>query len=372
MKSTPMMNFFSALRRKFSFTSLQWALFIGLAILGITGVALIVAAPFDGSARTQLGSSLLTGVVVGIAVVGFESSLDTRKAGREEETRRKIHQEMIDSANDRLASFATNYIEALSFLFLQGLSNGASAPEQPIESGPESAERGLTPREQPPGWRWPDDAQKVTRALIWRAEFMRDHSDWWHDNLELARTDAIYDVGYDLARMFGWPLDYRDSYFAEERDRTIDRLSGVAQRLSESGNAAAAARLDEQVEYLRFRNMVSYMPELPLSLNQDDDEIVVIGEGGSGPLRRELLWLTAELREHKIVVDRDGDPVQGESESAEQYRWGPLFSSSDNIITAWDDRFRNNSWFRRLMDLAPSELSRTKLGRLAQGSHDSN
>jgi hypothetical protein len=368
MKSGPTNSSSSDLRRKFSFSPLQWALYAGLAILGVIGIVLVATASFDGSARSSLGSSLLTGVVVGTAVVGFESSLDARQAAREEGTRRKIHQEMINSANDRLAALAVKYVEALSALFLHALS-GEAAFNQSIESEPQSTEGRLTPREQSPGWRWPDDLQNITRALIWRAEFMGDHSDWWRHNLELARTDAIFDVAYHLALAFGWELDYRDPYLSEELDRTIERLSGVAQRLSESGNATAAANIDSQVESLRYGAMISYIPEVPLSPNQGN-EVIIVPLGDSDPVHDALLWLTSELREHKVVVDRNGDPVQGKSESAEQYRWGPLFSASDNVSTAWDDRFRDNSWFRRLMDFASSGLSDTKLGRLAQGSNE--
>jgi hypothetical protein len=357
---------------KLSFFTLRWAIFIGLAILAIAGVVLIATAPFDGSARSSLGGSLLTGVVVGIAVVGFESSLDARRAAREETTKHKMHQEMIDSTNDRLAAFAATHVESLIVLFLNEQSERTAASDQPTEPTSESANGNLTAHAQPAGWRWPEDAQEISRALIWRAEVMRDEPSWWRSNLELAMTDAIYDVGCDLAQRFEFELDYEGREFVEGRSRTIDRLSGVAQRLSESGNARAAAELDTQVEHLLYGTMISYMPKLSLFGNQDYEVIIPYGRSSLEELRREFLWLTAQLRTHKISVNQDGDPIRDGSESAEEYRWGLLFSPSDNIHTAWDDRFQNNSWFRRLLTLAPSGLSKTKLGRLAQGSSDSS
>lgn len=199
------------------------------------------------------------------------------------------------------------------------------------------------------------------------AELMQDQPSRWHRELNLAMADAIYFTASDLSERFEYQPGNEDveRILTAER-RTILRLNGIAQRLSESGNAAAAARLDAQAELLQFQQAASYVPRLSPWGNEYADTVIMIGESPLRTLRREFAWLTAELRERKIRVDRDGDPIGVEPLSGAEYRWGLLFSVSDDPRTAWDDRFKDDSWFRRLTKLTSDGLSDTKLGRLAQ------
>jgi hypothetical protein len=347
-------------------SGLGWLLLIGLPTVGAIGVVLVLTAPLTGSARSSVGASLVTGAVVGLALLGFEASLDSRRSAREAESKRILHQGMMTAASESLAMLIGTHVEWLYDWFAQSSHlYDFAAQVSPAKLDAKQPEWDLKTAARPPGWTWPGDVQEITHALMWRAEVMRDHPYWWQSELDLAMTDAVYFVASDLSERFDNQPDEWPERIATVERRTAVRLSGIAQRLSESGNARAAAQLDAQAESLQFQEMVSYAPHLSLWGNEYVDTIIPVGEWPLEELRNEFAWLTAELRERKIAVDRDGDPVDVESPSREQYRWGPLLSASDNPETVWDDRFTEDSWFRRLTSRASGGLSHTKLGRLA-------
>jgi hypothetical protein len=229
----------------------------------------------------------------------------------------------------------------------------------------------------PPGLSLPEDVAAVRKALMWRAEVMRENQSWWRDEFGLAATDAIYFAASDLAQAIEYQPDETDvRRVFEAKARTITRLSGIAQRLSESGGAADASRLDTQVDALRFGGAASasYIPTFRSwgILHNTRDDIIRAGRSPLTVFREELAWLTAQLRERKIKVNSDGDPTDENAPAAEAYRWQPLFASSETAEGAWNRRFEVDSWFRRLMKMAASELKKTKLGQLASSSDSSS
>jgi hypothetical protein len=341
------------------FLASRWLLLAGVLVVAGAGVALVASAPLDGPARSSLGGSLLTGVVVGAALFGFEDSLDRRRAAREEAFRRELYRGMVAAANDSLASLVSTHVGWLWFWFQELVS------PTPDESEPAITE--LPPPARPLGWKGSQDTNDVRRALMWRAEVMGDNPSWWRNEIDLASTDAIYFVATDLAERFDRQPNEEEEIaeIIQAKTRTITRLAGIAQRLSESGAGAEASRIDAQVDSLRFGRTASYIPHLPRWGTEDYDYVIPIGSPPLTAFREEVAWLTAELRERNIRVDRDGDPIEESAPTAEAYRWQPLFSPSETARGAWDRRFESDSWFRRLMGNASSGLSTTKVGRLA-------
>jgi hypothetical protein len=91
---------------------LRWIRVALLLIAGL-GVALVLTAPKDGPARSNLGGNLLAAVVVGAALLAFEESLERRRAAREEAFKQNLHRGLVEAANDSLASLIGAHVESV-------------------------------------------------------------------------------------------------------------------------------------------------------------------------------------------------------------------------------------------------------------------
>lgn len=316
----------------------SWLLFIVLPFVAILGLVLVATAPLDGSARSNLGSSLLTGVVVGVTLIGFESILDRRRARREERAKEELRNSILEAGRNGLSFLVRAHMETI-FMILN-----------------KRGQSGLHVRAQPANWTGDADTRALQRALMWSIEIMRDDAEWWKSEKSLAQADAIYFVASDLIERYQIEIGEGDlqSLF-EALTRALDRLNGTAQRLSESGDTKDAANLDVLSDSLQFHDTPSYVPQLSSWGNEYYDEILTTG-GLLDRLRKEFSWLTAELRESKIKVDRDGNPLEKNTQASETYRWGVLFSPNETAAEAWEQRFAKGSWFRRVMNTASSQL----------------
>ena len=100
----------------------------------------------DGSARSNLGSSLLTGVVVGVALIGFESILDDRRTASEERIKEELRNIILEATKNGLSFLMRAHLETL---FMTLNKRGRS---------------GLHARAQPANWTGDADTRSVQRA----------------------------------------------------------------------------------------------------------------------------------------------------------------------------------------------------------------
>jgi hypothetical protein len=128
-----------------NFAAYAAILLVGFAAL--VGIVLIATSAFDDPNRNNLGVGLLTGVVVGIPLIGVESALDTRRADREQDDVHRRRLSLRESAAISLASLAIDYVEQLAIVLMQS------------QDLPDS-------RAQPAGWRGAEDKSLVVRALM--------------------------------------------------------------------------------------------------------------------------------------------------------------------------------------------------------------
>ncbi len=341
--------------------SVGWRL-TGIAVVGVaialSGLALVASVPFDGPARIAVGASLLTGVLVGAALIGIEYALDQRRVAREAALREQLFHLIGEAADDSLATFVAAHFESAWGWF------GSLVPD--VVGGDEVAIDDMPALARPSGWIWPQDARDLRMSLMWRIEEMADDRSWWRSPEDLAATDAIFFAVTDIAERFGLGLDAADdARLHGAGTATLRRLMGIAQRLSEAGDPIGASRIDQQVNAISFRDTPSYAPRLPGWGDETYDYIIPNEENPLRTLRRELAWITAELRTSKVRVDRFGDSLEAAAPSPAEFRWGALLGPSDSAEEMWDRRFEQGSWFRRLISQAAEDLRRTRLGRIA-------
>jgi hypothetical protein len=80
-------------------------LFVGSAIaVGVSGLALVLSAPLNGSARTGLGLGLITGLIVGVAVAAIQWTVESRRVAGEQQAEDQQHGAMSEVARSRLGT----------------------------------------------------------------------------------------------------------------------------------------------------------------------------------------------------------------------------------------------------------------------------
>jgi hypothetical protein len=111
--------------------------------------------------------------------------------------------------------------------------------------------------ENPTGYR-DEDIRNIHRALQWLREKMGGDLGWWHDATLLATADALSFVTTDLLERLGFPTTLEEEWSGENdpsiqslertRERTVERLAGIAERLADAGDINRAFALDAQMD----------------------------------------------------------------------------------------------------------------------------
>ncbi len=319
-------------------------LVVGALVVGVAGVWLVASAPFDDSARVQLGSGLITGAFVGFAVAAIEWAAERREALSKEAR----HAAMEQAARGRVAVLVSAHIWSFWWLLL------------PFRDSPPPL---VTDNPQGYG---PGDVKSTHRALQWLRERMGADPLWWEDPSLRAAADALLFVSTDLAERME-VVDRADaqglagierSFQSVERvhERTVERLIGIADRLAADGDIERAFALDNQADALQSDSVpVAYVPDLGAFVPLDGR--IHVGKRMFSDVRSQVGWLVDQLRADPVTVNEYGVPISPDAPHAAVYRWGPLFGVGDDPSAAWEQRFSSDSWLRRIFETSREELS---------------
>lgn len=217
-----------------------------------------------------------------------------------------------------------------------------------------------------------DDLKAVHRVLQWLSEVAGAHTDWWRDIRDLETVDATVWVASDLLDRL-MPSDESHSGFEgiidrlHERRRTaVLRMTEITERQKEMGNAGDAAETTSLVRALYETNPPKvYTAHLDAYIRQED-QIHIIGGRPFDFMRLEVSYIIDHMRPDRIEVDGFGEPRQLDPPPAVTYRWGRLLRPTDDIATAWEKRFADDSWFRLVMQRGRDEYPSGELGSFFQ------
>jgi hypothetical protein len=155
----------------------------GAVVVGVAGFVLVLSAPFDDSARTGLGSGLITGMIVGLALAAIQWTVE-----RYEEANKEVrHATMHQVAVSRIAALVSAHIWNLWNLLLPYVDS--KPPLVTVD---------------PQGYS-PDDLRNTQRALQWLRERMGADPPWWRDATLRATADVLSFVSTDLVERTGFP-----------------------------------------------------------------------------------------------------------------------------------------------------------------------
>jgi hypothetical protein len=324
---------------------------VAAVLLAAAGLALVATAGFDDQTRSDLGSALITGVIVGVAIVFLERSIDDRREQREREHREQQLDGMQAVANSALARLITAHMSTLWFALAP-----YTEPESPA-----------APLESPAGY-LPDDVNRVHQAVQWLREKMGADPLWWRDERFLVTADAVCFTATDLLEQLGFPDHEGDEQDHEtetglqelylSRNHTIDQLNGFATLFAEAADVERAVALFGQVDALSLpSSMRVYMPALDFISTVDEDDINWLHPRQLSGVRMEICWLVDQLRPGPAVaVNEWGAPFAPDAPDAAAYRWGLLLEPGEDFETMWNSRFAQGSSLRRIFQTAGSEL----------------
>ncbi|MEU1284489.1 hypothetical protein [Kitasatospora sp. NPDC005856] len=318
------------------------ALFVfGTVVVGVVGLGLVLSAPFDDSARIGLGSALITGLIVGIAVAAIERGIESRRVAAERRREEEQREAMFEVARNRLG----HLIAAHTWTYWNLLLEYRDDPKFVMKP--------------PTGFR-NDDVRDVHRTLQWLREIMGADQRWWQDTDLLETADALSFVAVDLLERTGFPETLREEdprlqSLALARERTVERLTGIAQRLAEAGDSQRAFLIDGQLEFF-------LSPDLPMAIYAPTLDLLETKDGIAwldrplSPMRDEVGWIVDQLRPDPIAVNEYGEPATPGAPNPAEYRWGGLLDDGEEGALAWDQRFSPGSWLRRIFDRAGKDL----------------
>jgi hypothetical protein len=245
--------------------------------------------------------------------------------------------DLLDGAKAAMASFVRAHCEMLWSRLARNLDADLAFP--------------------PDGWQSEHDAVGVHRTLQWRIEIMARDEEWWRDSGSVAATDATYFVASDLADHLDFTVEQDELEYAQNlMTRTANRLSALAQRLSESGHVADATRLDSQADLLGNGDTQAYQPSLAVWRETEGVDILRQPDSGTAAIRDQIAWMNDRIRGDTLPINRFGDPVGDAIPTPEQHRWGALMTAETAADVTWGDRFTDSSWFRNIMATAAQEL----------------
>ncbi|MGW2288561.1 hypothetical protein [Streptomyces phaeochromogenes] len=331
----------------------QRLLILGAAALAATGLALVLSAPLDGAARTGLGSTLLTGLIIGISVSGIERGIEARRVAAERRRDEEQYEAMLDLARNGLGGLMAAYVWAYWWLLL------------PYSDDPNFVTN------LPAGFR-NEDSREVHRGLQWLREMMGADQSWWRDQTLREAADALSFVATDLLERTSfreilteegqrqnpaaWQSVQESLRLIEiARERAVERLEGVAQRLAQAGDSQRALRIDGQVEALVLPDffMWVYAPTLDRLETRDGETEL---DRPLSSVRTEVAWIVDQLRPDPIAANEYGEPAVANAPEHAVYRWSHLFDVHEGAEGAWDRRFSQGSWLRRIFARAGTDL----------------
>lgn len=345
---------------------------IGVAtVLGVGALALLWSGPWNGETRSELGSAIITALIVGLALVIIERRVDQQREDRERAAREGL---FSVAARDAFARLLVVYVESCWSFLEPYLDDSAFLVKQPdVLTGGDVAQDideyidvADFIGEAPTGF-VEGDTRKVWAALAWFIERSSNKASWWKDKTLSIRVDAFISVSIDLLNRKGFPQDQGEQWSAEEDSRfrslatttqwTLDWLANLVQRLLELDDAEHAFALDSLVRALQFGETPTYGAGGRYEvISPWRDRRGVERLGLPYPLsniRQVAGWLVDRLRDDAILVDRWGEPTV-KAPAPVIYRWGSLLGKDDDA-TSWDCRFGQGSWFRHTLDAAAQE-----------------
>jgi hypothetical protein len=189
---------------------------------------------------------------------------------------------------------------------------------------------------------------------------------WVGGMTRLSTADALSFVTTDLLKRLGFPTTLEEEWSGENdpsiqslertRERTVERLAGIAERLADAGDINRAFALDAQMDSFESdQPMTTYTPDLG-EFRTREGVTVVFSKRPLDDARQEVGWLADQLRPDPIKVNEYGNPVPPGERDASRYRWGLLFKLNEDPATAWNQRFDSGSWLRRIFATASREL----------------
>jgi hypothetical protein len=312
-----------------------------IAVAGLVGVVLIATAPFDGPSRNNVGVGLLTGVIVGVALMGFENMLDRRREKREQEALKKRREGFLESSKISLSLLIVDYAAQLVLVLM----NDDGRPDS---------------KSQPPYWRIDDDRALVIRGLMWVAELPNQNSLWWREDRNLVACDAIITVATDLAERS--MVELTDADFANfdiDVQKARRSLTVAAARLSESGDPYGAHEIDKISDSLISIPSQWAKAKLPDLGRWETEQAEILTTGGQFDYIRKIVCFTVDLLRADLKL-RDVLATAPEGHlPINVQRWG-ILAEADKTSTSdlWQTRFADDSWMRRLLADASNNLQR--------------
>jgi hypothetical protein len=320
----------------------SYALLSGAIAITLGGVALLTSGlPLDPQGRRDLGAALLTGVIVGLALVGVERSQAARQSAALSEWGKAGLAELLAEHVWMLWPALLEVIRSEEEASLEDAAqspthaDSQSRPEPSGDTSPDEAVLAEDPAAGPLGWKGTDDLKDCQRALVWARERMGQTPGWWHDPQFLASVDALTFV---VSRLLG-PVQPPPSSLEDTWAETVDRLRTTAERLSDAGDIGRAIRLDESFYALKRLRTRAYVPDRYGGFFDED-----------------AAWLVDQLRDRPLALNSHGDPLESGAPPPESYRWGVLFNEGDDPSAALGACFVEGSWFRRILLTAGREI----------------
>ena len=218
----------------------RWGLRIGLLLVAVIGGALLAplelaVADFrldlDGGARTALGASLVTGVLVGFVLIAHANLLVARGTHEAEERRTRLRDGLCAEGEQVVASLLGAHVMAITSALLD------VAPVR-------------TPRDPAGVTSVIPDARFTLRRLTRAALRVEAGPSWWRDPEAVDEVVHNYVAAVVLAEQVGIPVVPVWDEIHRSREHAAERLTRMAERLSAEGFVAEAQKLDRLAEAL--------------------------------------------------------------------------------------------------------------------------
>lgn len=332
-----------------------------ICAVGVLGAALVATAPFDDQGRDNLGVGLLTGVVVGAALIAVEYALDKQRRANEEDQDDLQRQGLLEYARGRLAGLVQQYARELEWRTYRTLQDASFAGS-------------------PPHFRGREDVRAVWRSLLWISDIDQTDPHWYRDAATVERVDLTVLVASHIIERHGGgpaaPTEFERLQFFNVD--AASRLSGTADILSQLRSPDRAQRLADvsstiqlAAETLSVRDAVGTagVPPLPRAELEVDNEGVThleAPDAGTQFIRQFLAYVvdlllrgfgedpsapsTLLVGSHRLIDSPDDDRIV-------RHRWPSLIRGSEAVEGLWAERYADGSWLRKALEYGADRTS---------------
>jgi hypothetical protein len=328
--------------------------------LAAAGIALVLSAPLDDDARSNLGIGLLTGLVVGVSMFALEYVIERRNEAKQQSLR--------DAEADFLIGryLAELIVDSAQVVWMTLASHDAE-PDS-------AAAHGTLPGFDPTG-----DPQRVMTGVHWVADLDRTGGDWFVDLRSIEMADVLVQAGLHQLTFVDAELSESDFDRIRYRvDQTAARVAGIAAHAGVHGDSLAGRRLLDVASNLREGAETGSIQEVvevdlprvrPTWSIEGDSEILRVGAemtasvefisvvvGYSSDILREVLNGVPEQRHTsqqapgELPTGRDLVASQRKDTDIVQHRWSSLVTAAE--AAPWANRFTEGSWFRATLNQA--------------------